>query len=297
MTLANIIQSDVQAHQEIEKERQEATTEAEKRVDQEAIAAIAETRNAITAIDEGKTPDAIQALERATGKLDILLARYPNLSLIPISSQVTVLDLAPLDFDIIAEIRAAAKVATDVDDFPNARALLHNLTSEIRTTTVNLPLETYPDAMKEAARLLERGQIDEARTELKLALSTLVVTEQSRPIPLIVGLANLVAASALAKNKSQNMTEQDQDKILKLLKESRTQLNRAKELGYVSSNTDYKELQRMIKDIERQVRAKDSTEGPFAKLREQFSSFLKRRSEKVSKSVQEGQQATNSQAN
>jgi hypothetical protein len=56
-------------------------------------------------------------------------------------------------------------------------------------------------------------------------------------------------------------------------------------------------IARMIKDIERQVRAKDSTEGPFAKLREHFSSFLKRRSEKVSKSAQEGQQATNSQAN
>jgi|SRR5579883_1652115 len=287
MTTATLNQPNTNSQQEIEKERQQATAEAENRVDQEAIAAIDETRKAITAIEQGKTQDALQALERATGKLDILLARYPDLALAPLSIQVTVIDLAPLDFDAVAEIRAAAKVAVDVDDFPTGRALLHNLTSEIRTSAVNLPLETYPDAMKEAARLLHQGQPDEARTELKLALSTLVVTEQSRPIPLIFALANLAAATAIA--------EQDQDNTLKLLKEARTQLKLAKELGYASGDPEYKELERAIKDIERQVRAKERTEGPFAKLREKFSSFFNRLS-KNSTPTQEGQQTASPQA-
>ncbi|UBF24934.1 YfdX family protein [Kovacikia minuta CCNUW1] len=275
-----------QSQQEIEQERQKATNEAQSSLDQDAIAAIDETRKAITAIEQGKTQDALQALERATGKLDILLARYPDLALVPLSIQVTVIDLAPLDFDAVAEIRAAAKVAVDVDDFPTGRALLHNLTSEIRTSAVNLPLETYPDAMKEAARLLHQGQPDEARTELKLALSTLVVREQSRPIPLIFALANLAAATAIA--------EQDQDNTLKLLKEARTQLKLAKELGYASGDPEYKELERAIKDIERQVRAKERTEGPFAKLREKFSSFFNRVS-RVNRPSHESQQTQSQQ--
>jgi len=275
-----------QSQQEIEQERQKATNEAQSSLDQDAVAALEETRKAITAIEQGKTQDALQALERATGKLDILLARYPDLALVPLSIQVTVIDLAPLDFDAVAEIRAAAKVAVDVDDFPTGRALLHNLTSEIRTSAVNLPLETYPDAMKEAARLLHQGQPDEARTELKLALSTLVVTEQSRPIPLIFALANLAAATAIA--------EQDQDNTLKLLKEARTQLKLAKELGYASGDPEYKELERAIRDIERQIRAKEKTERPFAKLREKFSSFFNRVS-RVNRPSHESQQTQSQQ--
>ncbi|WP_437326387.1 hypothetical protein [Sorangium sp. So ce381] len=41
----------------------------------EAVAAIAETRNARKAIAEDKRDDAVAALERATGKVSILLAR------------------------------------------------------------------------------------------------------------------------------------------------------------------------------------------------------------------------------
>jgi hypothetical protein len=41
------------------------------------VAALRETQNALAAIDRNKTDDAIAALERATGKLEIVLARTP----------------------------------------------------------------------------------------------------------------------------------------------------------------------------------------------------------------------------
>jgi hypothetical protein len=44
----------------------------------EAVAAVRETQNALTAIDQNKNDDAIAALERATGKLEIVLARTPT---------------------------------------------------------------------------------------------------------------------------------------------------------------------------------------------------------------------------
>jgi hypothetical protein len=278
MNSTTLNQPNPQSQQEIEQERQKATNEAQSSLDQDAIAALEETRNAINAIDRENTQETIQALERATGKLDILLARYPELALVPVSTQITIIDLAPRDFDLIEPIRDEAKRAVNEEDFPTGRALLHNLVSEIRTSTVNLPLETYPDAMKESARLLHQGRTDEARAVMQLALSTLVVTEQSRPIPLINALTELAAAMALAAQgqDQQNQDQQNRDQVLRLLEDARTQLKLARELGYARRDPEYKELDRAIRDIERQIRAKEKTESPFAKLREKFSSFFNR---------------------
>jgi hypothetical protein len=296
MNSTTLNQPNPQSQQEIEQERQKATNEAQSSLDQDAIAALEETRNAINAIDQENTQESIQALERATGKLDILLARYPELALVPVSTQITIIDLAPRDFDLIEPIRDEAKRAVNEEDFPTGRALLHNLVSEIRTSTVNLPLETYPDAMKESARLLHQGRTDEARAVMQLALSTLVVTEQSRPIPLINALTELAAAMALAAQgqDQQNQDQQNRDQVLRLLEDARTQLKLARELGYARRDPEYKELDRAIRDIERQIRAKEKTESPFAKLREKFSSFFNRVS-RVNRSSHESQQTQSQQ--
>lgn len=296
MNSTTLNQPNPQSQQEIEQERQKATNEAQSSLDRDAIAALEETRNAINAIDQENTQETIQSLERATGKLDILLARYPELALVPVSTQITIIDLAPRDFDLIEPIRDEAKRAVNEEDFPTGRALLHNLVSEIRTSTVNLPLETYPDAIKEAARLLHQGRTDEARAVMQLALSTLVVTEQSRPIPLINALTELAAAIALAAQgqDQQNQDQQNRDQVLRLLEDARTQLKLARELGYARRDPEYKELDRAIRDIERQIRAKEKTESPFAKLREKFSSFFNRVS-RVNRPSHESQQTQSQQ--
>jgi len=264
-------QSDTQLQQDIEKEKQAATAEAESKLDQEAIAAIEETRKAIAAIEQGKTQDALGALERATGKLDILLARYPELGLVPISTQIAVIDVAPLDTDAIEQIRNQIKSAINAEDYPAARELLNNLMSEIRTTTLNLPLATYPDAMKQAARLLNDGQTEQAEAVLKSALSTLVATEQSRPLPLIEVHTKLVGASAVAQT--------DRDDAQRLLEEARRQLHLAKELGYARRDRDYAELDQAITGTELQLKANENTASAFAKLQDKLSSFFNRVSE------------------
>jgi hypothetical protein len=264
-------QPNARLQQEIEQEKQKATAEAESSLDQEAIAAIGETRKAIAAIEQGKTRDALEALERATGKLDILLARYPELGLVPVSTQVVVIDVAPLDTDAIERIRNQIKSAINAEDYPAARELLNNLMSEIRTTTLNLPLASYPDAMKQAARLLNDGQTEQAQAVLQSALSTLVATEQSRPLPLIESHTKLVGASAVAQT--------DRDDAQRLLEEARRQLQLAKELGYARRDRDYAELDQAIKDTERQLKANENTATAFAKLQDKFSSFFNRVSE------------------
>ncbi|MBH8566895.1 YfdX family protein [Nostoc sp. CENA67] len=259
---------DARNQQEIDNERQKATDEAQRCIDQEAVSALKETRNAINAIDQGNTQEALQALERATGKLEILVARYPELGFVPVSAQVNIIDLAPDDSNEIERIRHQIKSTVNGDDFRTARQLLNSLVSEIRTTIFNLPLETYPDAMKEAARLLNEGKTDEAKTVLQLALSTLVVTEVARPLPLLRADIDIMSAVAIA--------DSDRERTLRLLEDARNQLRLTQQLGYAKGDPEYAELEQAIQEIERQVRANERTADPLSRLLEKFSSFFKR---------------------
>ena len=60
---------------------------------EEAASALEETQAAIYAIDSGNTDEAIDALARATGKLEIILAREPSLALAPVGTSVVEHDL------------------------------------------------------------------------------------------------------------------------------------------------------------------------------------------------------------
>src|SRR3984885_4308736 len=90
-------EAEQQARPGVEKERKQAEEEATKNLDQDAIAAIAETQLAIDAIASTRTDMAMQAIEQATGKINVLLARDPATGLIPVSVRVEVIDTAPND--------------------------------------------------------------------------------------------------------------------------------------------------------------------------------------------------------
>lgn len=70
---------------EVETQRNQAQKEAEKILDSEAIAAVQQTERALVAISEGRVDGALAALELATGKINILLSRNPEIALIPVN--------------------------------------------------------------------------------------------------------------------------------------------------------------------------------------------------------------------
>src|ERR1700753_826754 len=59
----------------------------------DATSAIQETQAALKHLDEGKASDPLANLERATGKLDIILAREPKLNLAPASMSAATYDI------------------------------------------------------------------------------------------------------------------------------------------------------------------------------------------------------------
>jgi hypothetical protein len=264
-------EAEKRARPEVEQQRQQAEQQAEASLDQEAIAAITETTNAVKAITEKRIPEAVSAIERATGKIDVLLARNPKTALIPVAIAVHLIDLAPLEIEAIKARAKLAERATDERDLPTARVLLDSLTSEIRVRTTNLPLVTYPLALKTAARLLAEKKTDDASAVLLVALNTLAVIDQVTPLPLLL--------TRVAIDEAQALREKDKNAAQTHLATARHELERAKELGYAAKDPEYAALNKSIADLEKQVKGNGDTQPAFERLKERVASFFKRQSE------------------
>ena len=254
------------ARPEVEQERKRAEQKAELTMDKEAIAAVEETTKAVKAIAEIKKDEALPTIERAIGKINVLLARNPATALIPVSTAVEVIEGAPLDLKTIRARAKAAEDAVEDKDYPTARVLLDGLTSEIRVRTSHLPLATYPTALKEAARLVDQNKSTEARNVLLTALHTLVEIDHVTPLP--------IALAQAAINEAQALREKDKAKARQLLALARNELNRAKELGYAGKDPTYSAIDKSIANIENQLRGNEDTASTFAKLKESVSNFF-----------------------
>ena len=260
--------SAAQARQAIQKERDQARQQGEKILDRDAIAVIDETKRAIDAILSNKTDEALAALERASGKINILLARNPANALIPVSQEVVVFDTAPEDLKSVADLADAAEAATLLGDYPTARTLLHGLMSELRVRTYNLPLASFPIALSGAVRLLDEKRADDAAKLLTTAVGTLLIIDRVTPLPL------LLAREAIDQAK----VERDRDKqgAIALLDKAKYELDKAMELGYSGHDPEYGKLKEDIENLKKELKKTGDTSSLFARLQERMSAFLTR---------------------
>ena len=258
---------------DVEKQRDEQNQQARGTLNTDAMAAIGDTRKAIDAIASGDKDKAISAIEDATGKVNILLARNPATALLPVDVTVEVIDVAPLDDKDVKRLIASAEAAVALHDFPAGRLLLYNLTSELRVRTFNLPLASYPDALKQAARLLDEGKNSDASGVLQTALNTLAIVDHVTPVPLILAQA--------AVGTAQKIQQSDKATAQALLTAASNQLRRCEELGYISSDSpDYKSLNQEISDLQKQLKGTANTTAPFERLKADIASLLKKLSGK-----------------
>jgi YfdX protein len=263
-------EAEQQFHPEIEAQRRQNQNEAEQRLDQEAIEAIEQTEEAIKSITANKKDDALASIERATGKINILLARNSASALIPVSVEVVVIDIAPGDPKVIDQIIQRATDATKQRDLPAARILLNSVVSELRIRSTSLPLATYPAALQQAAQLLDQGKNQDAGKVLLTALNTLVMVDHVIPLPLILAQTAIDAANSQRQNK---------DLALTLLQTAKNEANRSRQLGYLSSDSEYKGLDNEISNLESAIKGKGDTSSMFSHLRDRISAFLKRQKE------------------
>jgi len=248
----------------------EQAAEKRKKITADAIAAVAETRNALKLLDEKKADEALAALERVTGKLELILARDPKLALAPVDVEV-------ITFDLIAKLDTIKAVIKEAEDYledgevQKARRLVANLASEIQIRTTSIPLATYPGAIKAVAPLIDAGKVDEAKVALQAALNTLVVTTDVIPLPVLRAETLLRNAEALAENKER--TDKDNKTLANQLAEARNQLKMAELLGYGNKKA-FKPMYEQIDQIEEKTADGKSGKGWFDKIKQQLSDLM-----------------------
>lgn len=242
-----------------------------KQILEEAVSAIHETKKALKALDDKKSNDALKALERATGKLNILLARDPQLALAPIDVAVVSRDVYATT-DQIKAVRKQAEDHLENGEIQKARLLIRDLGSEIVISVTSLPLQTYPAAIAAVTPLIDKGKIEEAKEALQAALNTLVVSEHIMSLPLIRAEEKLAKAEELAQKDARS--DDDNKALTKLIEEAREQLQLSELLGY-GTKKDYKKFYAEIEQIEEKTKGGKSAQGIFAPLKE-YLSDLKR---------------------
>lgn len=237
----------------------------------EALTAIRETQKAINELDDNDIDNAMAAMERALGKLEVILAREPRAGLVPldVSSQVSSL---VADKSVIERDRAIVQRLVEEGNLQAARVLLDTLISEVRVTAMNIPLQTYPDAIRVAVRFLDDGKIDEARQALRLALNTLVITSRTIPIPLL--------NAELLVEKAASTVVDDKEQALEMLQEARERIEVAELLGYGQAlPQSYVNLLDDLAAVEDAIGADEQSGELFTQLAETLEELRKEISE------------------
>jgi hypothetical protein len=244
-------------------------SEQRKKIVDEAVAALIETKNALRALDQKKTQDALAALERASGKLNIVLSRDPKLALAPVDVEVRVYDIYTT-VDAIKKARKQAEDFLESGEVQKARLLIRDLASEMIISVVGLPLRTYPAAISAVAPLIDQNKIEEAKTALQAAINTLVITDHVIPLPLLLTDVTLAKAEMLAQKTERS--ESDTQMLTKLLNDAREELKFAEALGY-GNKKDYRAFYAEIDDIESKTKSGKSGKGFFAQVKQHLSDF------------------------
>lgn len=259
------------ADPKLEQQKQDQTAEKRKQITLEAIAAISETQNALKALDEGKKNDALAALERSTGKLELILARDPKLGLAPTNVGASTIQIVA-DTDKVQTIRKEAETLLEDGQVQAARHLLEGLASETVISVSNIPLATYPAAIKQAVKLIDDGKQDEAKKVLQTALNTLVVTNTTIPLPVVATQGLLQEAEKLAEKADRK--EDENKRLTELLTAAHNNLEFAEALGY-GTKKDFKDLYAQLDEIKDKTSGGKSGSGFFAKIKSSLSEVVK----------------------
>jgi len=234
---------------------------------QEAKDALSETTKALDFLDKNETKQALDAMARATGKLEIILARDPALAFAPVDVAVMATDLLA-DPKAIRDTVKAARSALGDGKVQQARLLIAPLASEISIETTGLPMATYPGAIKKAASLADKGQTAEAKLVLARALNTLVVKAEVIPIPFLNAEILLGEAQKLAEKADRS--DEENTRLAQLLQSASKEIERAEALGY-GGKEDIKTYLSQIKEIEKHSAGGKSGTGWFDDIRETLS--------------------------
>ncbi len=231
----------------------------------EAIDSLKYAHEALVALEKKDSKEATSKLEKALGKLEVILSAKDAPQFLVIDNLVRVNEFVGTSKDVKFALKSVKKLL-DEGKVQEARALLLPLKSEIDVTVVSLPLVSYPDALKLAAKYVHSNEIEKAKEVLGIALSTFTEVTQIIPIPLLKATDLIVAASEIAK--------EDKKRAIMYMSAASDSLDVAEALGYVSkSETTYKVLHEKINEIKKEIEGENKAEKLFDGLKEKLKEF------------------------
>jgi hypothetical protein len=235
------------------------------KVVKEAVESINYVVKTIASIDANKKDEAIKNLEKAIGKIEVTLSDPKAPALLPIDGKVIVSQFVGTAYDVENAV-ITAEALLDKKRVQDARNIMLGLVDEVDFITVNLPLATYPNALKLAAKNLKEGKLADAKAILVNTLNTFVNVKTITPIGILVAQDLINAASKVAKNNKKL--------ALSHLAAAKEALKKSEALGYVStSDTTYKMLNDEISKIEKEVKGKNKAEKLFEDLINKLKEF------------------------
>ncbi len=253
---------------EVSKAQDQYVDERVKKITQEAVDTIKMVSNIIGLLDKKEKDKALDEIANALGKLEVLIARDPNLQAVPVDVKEQVIDYpgTPEDIEVVkSEIVRLIKEG----EVQLARDLMLQLASEMDIYVTALPIGTYPVVLKAIIPLIESEKFDEAKTLLIEALETLVVEKIVIPLPILRAEQTIIKANELANKENPN-----KDELKELLAYAKEQLELAQALGYGKVEIDYKDLYEEIEKLEKILSGDESTKDVFAALKEKLSTIM-----------------------
>ncbi len=231
----------------------------------EAIESLKYAQSAVINLEHKESKKATEDLEKAIGKLEVIMAAKDAPKLLPVNNLIRVQEFVGTAEDVDKSVKLAKRLLDD-GKVQEARAVMIPLVSEIDITVVSLPLASYPDALKLAAKYIHEKQEEKAKEVLYIALSTFTEVTEVVPIPLLECTDLVSAASRIAK--------EDKNRALKYLDAANDTLDVAEKLGYVSkSETTYKMLHEKIEEVKKEIKGKNKAEKLFESLAEKLKEF------------------------
>ncbi len=239
---------------------------SQKKLIEEAITSLKFTQKALVNLQKKERAKAKENIEKALGKLEVILSAKSAPKLLPIESTVAVNEYIGTKDDIAVAVKKVTSLLED-NKVQAARVLLNTLQSEIDVRVVSLPLASYPNALKLAAQYLQDNQVSKAQGILEIALSTFDTTIEVVPLPLLKATDLIAVSSEFSKNG-------DKEQALEYLKAAQEELKVAETLGYVSrSDHSYEVLYSAIKSVKKEIQGKNRAEKLFDALKGKLKDF------------------------
>ena len=239
-----------------------------KKITEEAVEAINLVAKVIDLLDKKEKDKALEELANVLGKLEVLIARDPNLQLVPVDVRESVVDF-PGTVDDVEAAKTEVVALIKAGEVQLARDIMLNLASELDIFVTALPIGTYPVVLKAIIPLIEQEKYEEAKRLLIEALETLVLEKIVIPLPILRAEQAIIRANELANGENPN-----KDELKELLAYAKEQLQLAEALGYGRVEIDYKDLYEEIEKLEKILEGEESTKDIFETLKEKLSGIM-----------------------